>query len=336
MTLTKEQLDALDRKEIQALAKKHGLKANLASEKLKEQILAIERENFLGSADTSTKRKPSEALVDDSPCKYTKRPRQEMKFEQAIQGIQPDCKVFSDRDIIEVHVDGLWVKATIVRINKKSVRVRIHDSKTESNVQQASIRVQTEELHVEQFKMCTDIDSEQVSFPLESKIEKITSEETLTSQSSCEKSGPFSVETLPELSSEPFVHEITDDWAMSMEKCLQEMSAIKKKSLSSSKIARSSVNAGKAGQTSRLSNCRFSLSTSRQSSSKTPQKLLRKSISKDVQNPLTESNQVVSQEDYNMTIVHDAFLYIRLLSLKVLQKELKIKHSAAKFVSHQI
>ena len=143
--MQRSELEKLSRKELQALAKEHGVKANLSNNdilaKLSELSVDTEEESktveIVSTELTSVEETP--AVVEEASV----LPEAEVVAEVPIV---ENIVLFNAEDVtvgdsVEVDVSGLWQKAVVKRVNKKAVRVSLMDTREEFTVKFDEIRV---------------------------------------------------------------------------------------------------------------------------------------------------------------------------------------------------
>jgi len=120
--MDRDYLERLPRKELQSLAKQHGVKATLASSKLIDELVA------LVSVTESTN--PSERETSESPDVAMEVGSQSETVSSAFNlVVGSTCEALIDSD---------WLPAEVVRVNKKTVRVRFGDK--EATVKNEEVR----------------------------------------------------------------------------------------------------------------------------------------------------------------------------------------------------
>jgi hypothetical protein len=160
-------LDELSRKELQALAKQHGVKANLSNAAIIEQLKPIvgggndaaEAEeppkleestfNVIPTVEVVPEIAPEVAenkvvegrksilVFEETPGPFTIAHQEEEKISYTTV---ENAKI---GDVIEVLEGGVWEEATIKRVNKVSFRVTIHTSNVEATVKMTDSRAIT-------------------------------------------------------------------------------------------------------------------------------------------------------------------------------------------------
>lgn len=110
---TRDHLESLARKELQALAKEHGVKANGSSDSIITNMLAIsDADTFSKESQIATTEKiaPQEEVTDG-----------ELVEDKKIIALEKGCVAFG-------LVDSNWVEVIIKKVNKKSFRVVTNDN----------------------------------------------------------------------------------------------------------------------------------------------------------------------------------------------------------------
>ncbi len=138
------ELEKLTRKELQALAKEHGVKANLSNNdiiaKLSELSVDTEEETkaveIVSTELTSAEETP--VIVEEASVS----PEVEIVAEVPVV---ENIVLFNAEDVtvgdsVEVDVSGVWTKAMVKRVNKKTVRVSLMDTREELTVKFDEIR----------------------------------------------------------------------------------------------------------------------------------------------------------------------------------------------------
>jgi hypothetical protein len=141
---TRAELESKARKEIQALAKEFGLKANASTESIVNSILSSCVESAAGPApvvaavtEPTTSEPVVETVVAAEPMEVA-APADVKDVVESV--IQSEPKSLASGDCVEVLVDGAWKRAVIKRINKKSVRACLSVENTEVTVKNEEIR----------------------------------------------------------------------------------------------------------------------------------------------------------------------------------------------------
>jgi sRNA-binding protein len=170
-------LESLSRKELQALAKQHGIKANISNSAIIEQLSAV-----LATESAATEEVASMPTVEETSVECTQivenfavvlEPEQMTEVVEVLPLLTsppmsiiisdlPDepgpfssyeekkaekseevCEILEDAkvgDVIEVCHDDIWKEATVKRINKVSYRVTLNESGREITVKMTEIR----------------------------------------------------------------------------------------------------------------------------------------------------------------------------------------------------
>ena len=198
MTLyTIESLQALNRKELQALAKSLGFKANSANQIMIQTIL----DQQISSTDNVT---------DASAAPITQVVETKNSSNLFTIGAKVEIKV--DADVDE------WISATIIKVNKKSYRVTESISGNEITLSFDAVRALSE---IFEPVTTSTVKSARKSSAANTARQSIVSARKLSLRKSISEAETAVQQTL-ETYSQP-----TTQWAVSMETCIEEMVASK-------------------------------------------------------------------------------------------------------------
>jgi hypothetical protein len=143
-----DNLENLSRKELQALAKTNGVKANLSNADIIAKLLEIrgtqmsEPEVVELAPETPVVVAATVIVQDINVEKEEVRAAEEPAVtESAAEPVKQ--KELEVGDNVEAQIDGAWVPAVIKRLNKKTVRVRSVEDNVEHTVQFDEVRVVT-------------------------------------------------------------------------------------------------------------------------------------------------------------------------------------------------
>lgn len=176
------QLEQMSRKELQALAKEHGIKANLSNaaiiEALQEKMACAQEDAAVEEIETA------QPEVEAVPQAAVEPPS---SLAAAETEAQPETeRSFEVGDQVEVLVEGAWVSATIKRVNKTSFRTALEDGQ-QMTLKMSEIRfpMPKEDLQADQPEM-----EEEVAEGQEEEEEEVeedpTAAETVEAEMDCE------------------------------------------------------------------------------------------------------------------------------------------------------
>lgn len=193
------ELEQLSRKELQALAKTHGIKANLSNNDIINKLCDAEQPVESATAPTpvesqetevhinlSTEAEPSvaEAVVEMQVIPVL--PNEKVSDEQPeiiYAPVEPSAEYFpAVGDTVEADIDGMWVHASVKRLNKKTARVVVTDSGKEFTLKFSEMRPVSEPTAEPETISSQSLDivvKEAIEEPV---VEAVVSEETIVEE----------------------------------------------------------------------------------------------------------------------------------------------------------
>lgn len=126
-----EELETLGRKELQTLAKQYGLKANQSNNHLIDQLRI-----FLQNTITPEQNPVEESFEEDKESEMISVSQQSPKKEE-VSDLTPlnDTSSISIGEEVQVQLEDMSItSAEVIRINKKTIRVRINSSELEKTL----------------------------------------------------------------------------------------------------------------------------------------------------------------------------------------------------------
>ena len=240
---TIESLNCLSRKEIQALSKTFNLKANAATSILIDQILHLCTESTGSNKAESTasnEENKSTEFVPDITVSCDMEPEKietSVNFTAGIGGHGDTTSKLEVGSEIEACINNTWVGAVILKLNKKSVRVKIVQTKDEQTISFNAVRSRT--TIDSSVSSSSIINKDEVVAPLETVYDDSDSIQfpanfikNIKAELECKliiesnkvplRKSLLTKQNIP-MEIEPVVHPASNEWAMSMESCLHEM-----------------------------------------------------------------------------------------------------------------
>jgi len=139
---SRKELELLTRRELQALAKTHGIKASVASSCLIDSLVEV----------LQLAAQPEQHVVDSTAAPAVEQQQQQQQEEVE----EEELSVGAEREAL---VGGVWVLALVVRINKKTVRVAC--GKDEYTVKLNEVRIPAVRAHEHEEEQEHDEEEEQ-------------------------------------------------------------------------------------------------------------------------------------------------------------------------------
>jgi hypothetical protein len=130
------QLEGFTRKELQNLAKEHGIKANLSTAAIIEALQAKLAAEIPVAVEHEIKQNEAMEIIEEAHDVYVQLPHIQLN---SIKVSQSPTVTFQNGDRVDVILYGVWLAATIKRVNKSSVRIVLNDGQ-QMTVKQEELR----------------------------------------------------------------------------------------------------------------------------------------------------------------------------------------------------